>query len=1241
MEDDLGDSGLESELEDLQADNEQLEPYGEKLKTTRRSNKTVQASGPGQAAQLDLQTLDKLSALRANFPTARFESCERALAQHGGDLESARVELETQHQPFGSFASVPATSTRIHSTRRTTAAENALDDSEAESVASIVKHYDQHGFPGGSILAGTTSAQIVEAMRQSGHAVKPPVHTKFDEDGRSSQTPSAASSHPGEIADEKQDESESGSGSEGKSDSGSDIDSESDSGPEVASSKAPDGSRGVSHSDHEAPGLDSESEGETDASDSNHSSDSSESSDSESEGSSDGSHSSDSDKSSDSDDSDDSSNSDGRNDNGAENPDADSDNRPTSSSESDYSDSDTSSDDGSLDSAVGNAAACNRAPNQAIQNTLVDRGQSKTSHPAKKKGLSRTQKQVPPGQGTTATQKRNARRRAFHAAQNAVAKGAVPSSPGALEAVLALGTQDLHESVAAKKAALLQRIGIVRQQTRDNPEQTPTADTSTVEQPVSDDPKQASQGEGPVRQSENELAEDQPEVWRDRIVYRAVECCQDGVELSEPPFPFVQRWDPQQQYFHGDKNKRGGHSKRKQRDGEGFRDEASQSNIKRRRRGGSGYDADYGNDESYTNYGDTTGFDDTILNYDDEQPEEAEEEQAVSQEADEENMPPLPEDLLTLPILHSGEAVTGMVVTWKQWLLSRATNWQPQISSLTGAVVNVLDDNTLKVRLAKRDRNLDHNEKLYDDDGNRVYDKFELPDMDDEGDVAAEQGYRTLDLADMIEPRILSPAPEPPRTTSPVNQPSHTEQSLVPRDTIQPAELEFPDDRVSGTPEAQVEINGVNATQAGISAQHDDGAQSMVSETPALQAPIVTFIPEDRRHEISLMIDDAGFRKDVDPTVTKITDNAGLDLNSPSQQLEEMAHNATLLASEVSEVQGRTSPQLPSQSTSNSDSQPVRLQPFYGFSDPTQEPPDERQVAYPTLNIPPSDTGSLHSGRQVDPDFSIDLGHDSLHIDDPATMSRSTIGRTDDERNMMRGEAEHDGGSTSEADLSDSSIPSLSDMWTSASTIGTKPSLKHTGMSTLKPNVTPNFAYEGARRHRGNSELFENDNTKPASKLAQKLVEKPIEKPTPRKVKQKEQASKASPAPHIKNERASPSPDRIARANSSACSSPFVVPKGSQVVSLLTSSPEPEIEEDYAEDSIDETYKETSMPTGSGWVKKPRARRGVSMPAASPAQDTAPGRFTASQSKQPTDKRTTAALSSLLRAKKKVLSAVV
>lgn len=88
-------------------------------------------------------------------------------------------------------------------------------------------------------------------------------------------------------------------------------------------------------------------------------------------------------------------------------------------------------------------------------------------------------------------------------------------------------------------------------------------------------------------------------------------------------------------------------------------------------------------------------------------------------------------------------------------------------------------------------------------------------------------------------------------------------------------------------------------------------------------------------------------------------------------------------------------------------------------------------------------------------------------------------------------------------------------------------------------------------------------------------------------------------------------------------------------MSLLTSSPEPELEEHYAEDSIDETYEEPHLPTGSGWVKKARTRRGVGNLAASEAQDSEPAKAASSQFKQ------SAALRSLLRAKKKVLGNIV
>ncbi|KAM0696684.1 hypothetical protein Q7P36_003933 [Cladosporium allicinum] len=40
-------------------------------------------------------------------------------------------------------------------------------------------------------------------------------------------------------------------------------------------------------------------------------------------------------------------------------------------------------------------------------------------------------------------------------------------------------------------------------------------------------------------------AEEDEDVWLQRIDLRAVECCDEGIKLIAPPFPFYQRWDPQ------------------------------------------------------------------------------------------------------------------------------------------------------------------------------------------------------------------------------------------------------------------------------------------------------------------------------------------------------------------------------------------------------------------------------------------------------------------------------------------------------------------------------------------------------------------------------------------------------------------------------------------------------------------------------------------------------------------------
>ncbi|KAK4247852.1 hypothetical protein C7999DRAFT_40842 [Corynascus novoguineensis] len=1233
-----GSSELEAELRALQADNE-----GSQDEASDADEDLVdlgKPSAPTRSAGLDLQTLDQISALQTAYPTAQVHECEWLLKQHLGDVKLAYWRLFAKHRPILSQDAMLARLARS-SSKAAERANEASDESEGESVASVVKHYDQHGFPSGSVLAGTAAAQMAEAMRKSGHAVKSPVHT--------SQPSPYSSRHQNEI--EHQDEG------------GTEHGSTSDSGPEVASSKLPMALGDASLFGRAESRGESVSDGENEAEATNSDTgDSDESSDDSSDGSSD--------DSSDSDDSTDHSENTGGDRRAKHGPDSKSehdlgsDASSVSSQESDdsTSSSDNDSSDGNVDDALKSHALPRNsdATIQASAPQLVSVRKSQPEGTLQKddEGSAGPQRPVPPGQGKTATQKRNARRRAARAAKIAAARGEQPPSAGDMDRLSASETQDLVDSVATKKEALLRRLGMVQSASPvfgngvagDGAQGAPAPGASASDTPGDATSKPADGGpkRSPPAESSEQVSgtpngkDDESEAWRSKIVYRAVECCHDEVKLSEPPFPFVQRWDPQQQYHYREKSNRGGRSKRKQRDHSDYQDEDSWSSTKRRK-----YDGYCnGNDDSYTTYDDTAGLDDTVLNYD----EEAEESQKENEELsnpnveDEDDLPPLPSDISALPILNSGEAHTGMVLTWKQWLLSRATNWQPQISSLTGVVVNVFDTNTIEVRLAKRDRNLDRNEKVYDDEGNRVYDKFELPGMDDEGDTGPEQGYRTLDLADMIEPRILRSV-DTARKTAVSDKPSTAAQNrTVAPDYVQSDNLEPATNTASGNPdEAGLERHGVDLRQLETDTQQDNG-RSMVSTTATAPEALVSPIPEDRRQEISLLINDAGFRKDVDPS---INENPCPDLSSPSRQLEEMAHDATLLHSEASHAQGGNSPRLPFLGTSNNvESQPtVVLEPFHGFSDCTSELTDERPVAYPKLHPHPSETGSLPSGRQPDRDLSIELGNDPIHdLDDPAVVSRSRLGRhSDDDNGLANRECEDDVGENSDSGSSDSSFPSLSDMWISHPTSNSKIPTKHGAVPTIKAKkseVMPDLEYEEAMRRIDDADLSDDGNLEHTSKLAQGLLDEPIGKPTPKKPDELKEESSASPAPLVKTEQPSPRPTRISRASYSRTereSNSQVPPEGSQVVSLLSSSSEPELEERYAEDSIDETYEEPSMPTGSGWVRKARARRGMSVPASSAAQDVASKRLTSQQSQQTTDKRTTAALNSLLRAKKRVL----
>jgi hypothetical protein len=49
----------------------------------------------------------------------------------------------------------------------------------------------------------------------------------------------------------------------------------------------------------------------------------------------------------------------------------------------------------------------------------------------------------------------------------------------------------------------------------------------------------------PARLGRSDPAEEDDDSWLQRIDLRAVECCEEGIELNTPPFPFYHRWDPE------------------------------------------------------------------------------------------------------------------------------------------------------------------------------------------------------------------------------------------------------------------------------------------------------------------------------------------------------------------------------------------------------------------------------------------------------------------------------------------------------------------------------------------------------------------------------------------------------------------------------------------------------------------------------------------------------------------------
>ncbi|KAL2351484.1 hypothetical protein BJ546DRAFT_852521 [Cryomyces antarcticus] len=251
-----------------------------------------------------------------------------------------------------------------------------------------------------------------------------------------------------------------------------------------------------------------------------------------------------------------------------------------------------------------------------------------------------------------------------------------------------------------------------------------------------------------------EDAEGDLDAWKGKVKLTAVECCDDHVQLSTPPFPFYQRWDPQQQNY-----PRGPSGKKRKR------------NSKKYYQGGQAetyepYEPEYDEDEhvtlNYDDYGDEKlpGADAEEMFDDDEHDEDKKVDDQLMQEIDSaaahetDDMPSLPEDMSKLPALQAADVKVGSVIAFKQLEVSAATQWSPKISDYRTARIENMSEPTseLYLTLARRDRP----QKEVDEEGNRVYKKFEMAGY--ESEEAEDYGVIAVQLHDLVEPKLVAAA---------------------------------------------------------------------------------------------------------------------------------------------------------------------------------------------------------------------------------------------------------------------------------------------------------------------------------------------------------------------------------------------------------------------------------------------------------------------------------------------------
>jgi hypothetical protein len=228
-----------------------------------------------------------------------------------------------------------------------------------------------------------------------------------------------------------------------------------------------------------------------------------------------------------------------------------------------------------------------------------------------------------------------------------------------------------------------------------------------------------------------------PEFWKSRISLSAFECWEEDFELTTPPFPFQQHWDPASQLMREKAGRKRNQKKRKYESQNAFPAEEAEEEEEK-----------------------------IILNYDDVPATQADSEINAAIEdqlrqdvatAAEAHLPSLPEDMSTLPDLTPSDMKAGAVIACKFFTVNPITV-TPEISTYKTATVEQEGDSgpgagTITLKIAARD--LERREKKFDSKGNRVYNAADALLMAEE---EGEEGIWEGSFAELLEPKLLKAA---------------------------------------------------------------------------------------------------------------------------------------------------------------------------------------------------------------------------------------------------------------------------------------------------------------------------------------------------------------------------------------------------------------------------------------------------------------------------------------------------